>query len=202
VDYARYEADLKDLRRRNVTLGAAVSGLTLALLVALGTILKIAGSERTVIVPPRIEQGFWITSAQGSKDYLNQMGAYFAYLILDVDADTIEWKKSALLDWISPAQHGLMKTRQDLEAARLRRNNAATYFRPQQLVPDEARQSVVVMGRLRTTINGVETSNEVKSYLVELDFTGGRAHLKTFKEVLRDPQAPALPAVSAVPDAR
>jgi conjugal transfer pilus assembly protein TraE len=202
MDFVRYEADLKDLRRRNVTLGVAITGLTLALLLALGTILKISGTERTVVVPPRIEQGFWVSSSSGSKDYLNQMAAYFAYLILDVDAETIDWKKNALLDWIAPAQHGPMQTRQDMEALRLRKNNAATYFRPQQLIPDEARQSVLVMGRLRTTINGVETSNEIKSYLVELDFAGGRAHLKTFKEIVRDPHAPARPAVAAVADPR
>ena len=55
MDYARLGTDLKDLRRRNASLGWAVAGLSFALIVALLAILKIAGTERTVIVPPTID---------------------------------------------------------------------------------------------------------------------------------------------------
>jgi len=197
MDVRKFEGDLKDLRRRNQGLGVAVSGLTLALIVALVVILKIAGTERTVVVPPVIDKSFWVTSERASKDYLNQMAAYVAYLILDVDPATIDWKKDALLNWVQPSEHGAMKSRQEFEADRLRKMNGATFFRPQQLVPNEEKQSVVVQGRLRTTVNGQETNNETKSYLVEFDYSGGRAHLKTFKEIVRDPNTPALAAAAA-----
>ena len=82
-----------------------------------------------------------------------------------------------------PEQHGELKTRQELEAARLKRINASTFFMPQQLVPSEDAQSVVVRGRLRTMVNGLETSNDLKAYQVDFGYSGGRMHLKTFKEV-------------------
>lgn len=201
MDYARLNTDLKDLQRRNRRLGLALSGLVLALLVALGTILKIAGTERTVVVPPAIDRTFWVTRERASRAYLEQMASYVAYLVLDVDPETIDWKRNALLDWVAPDQHAAMKTRQELEADRLKRFNGATYFRPQQLVADEQRQSVVLRGRLRTQVNGHETSNDTKAYLAEFDFTYGRAQLKTFKDVTNeDPRL--LSSAAAPADAR
>jgi conjugal transfer pilus assembly protein TraE len=198
MDFARLDNDLKDLRRRNRWLGLAVAGLVLALIVALCAVLKIAGSERTIIVPPSIDRSFWTTRERSGKDYLNQMAAYVAYLVLDVDPATVDWKKDALLNWVAPEQHATIRTRQELEAERLKRINAATFFRPQQLVADEERQSVVVRGRLRTLVNGQETSVDTRAYLVEFDYAGGRAHLKTFKEVANDPQPAQAAAAAAV----
>ena len=198
MDYARLNIDLKDLQRRNRGLGLALSALVLALLLALGTILKIAGTERTVIVPPAIEKAFWVTSERASRAYLEQMASYVAYLVLDVDPETIDWKRNALLDWVAPDQHATMKSRQELEADRLKRINGATYFRPQQLVASEERQSVVLRGRLRTQVNGHETSNDTKAYLAEFDFAGGRAQLKTFKDVTNeDPRLLSSAAAAA-----
>jgi conjugal transfer pilus assembly protein TraE len=111
------------------------------------------------------------------------MGSFIAWLVLDVTPASIDWKKDILLGYVEPEQHGELKTRQDLEAARLKRINASTSFMPQQIVPSEDAQSVVVRGRLRTLVNGLETANDLKAYLVEFSYSGGRMHLKTFKEV-------------------
>jgi conjugal transfer pilus assembly protein TraE len=197
MDYARLGTDLKDLRRRNAALGLAVAGLSFALIVALLAILKIAGTERTVIVPPTIDKSFWVTHERASRDYLNQMASYVAYLILDVDPAVIDWKKDTLLNWVAPGEHAALRTRLELEADRLKRINAATFFRPQQLVADEARQAVTVRGRLRTLVNGQETSSEVKAYLVEFDYAGGRAQLKSFKEIAHEPHAAGATAAAA-----
>jgi conjugal transfer pilus assembly protein TraE len=197
MDHARLGTDLKDLRRRNGALGLAVAGLSFALIVALLAILKIAGTERTVIVPPTIDKSFWVTHERASRDYLNQMASYVAYLILDVDPAVIDWKKDTLLNWVAPGEHAALRTRLELEADRLKRINAATFFRPQQLVADEERQAVTVRGRLRTLVNGQETSSEVKAYLVEFDYAGGRAQLKSFKEIAHERQAPGAAAAAA-----
>ena len=36
---------------------------------------------------------------------------------------------------------------------------------------------------LRTLVNGLETANDAKAYEVGFAYSGGRMHLKTFKEV-------------------
>jgi conjugal transfer pilus assembly protein TraE len=183
MDFPRLSADLKGLRRRNAVLGVAVGAMAAALVLALAVILCLLGTQRTVVVPPAIDRSFWVARDSASSAYLEQMAAFVAWLVLDVTPSSIDWKKDVLLGYVEPDQHGALKTRQELEAARLKRINASTSFAPQELRPSEANQSVVVRGRLRTLVNGQETSNDSRAYLVEFRYAGGRIHLKTFKEI-------------------
>ena len=183
MDFDWLSGDLKDMRRRNRGLGLAVGALAAGMLLALAIIINLLATVRTVVVPPSISKSFWVTSERASSEYLEQMGSFVAWLVLDVTPASIDWKKDILLGYVEPEQHGGLKTRQELEAGRLKRINASTSFAPQQLVPSEDGLSVVVRGRLRTLVNGVETANDLKAYLVEFSYAGGRVHLKTFKEL-------------------
>lgn len=183
MDFERLKTDLKDMRRRNRSLGIAVGLLCAGHVVALIVILNLIGTVRTVVVPPTIDKSFWVSRDKASGEYLEQMGSFIAWLVLDVTPSSIDWKKGILLGYVEPDQYGAVKTRQEVEAERLKRINASTMFMPQQLVPSEDKLSVVVRGRLRTLVNGFETTNDLKAYMVEFSFSGGRMHLKTFKEV-------------------
>lgn len=183
MHHDKLSTDIKDLRQRNRRLGLAVAGLALALIIALTIILAQLGMERTIVVPPTIDKSFWVTKHKVSQEYLEQMGAFVGWLILDVSPESIQWKKDMLLAYVAPEQSGAMKTRQDLEAERLKRLNASTFFALKQLIPNEHTQSVVLVGRLRTQVNGQDTSTDTKSYLAEFAYAGGRVHLKTFKEI-------------------
>jgi conjugal transfer pilus assembly protein TraE len=183
MDYTRLNNDLKEMQRRNRGLSLTNSGLITALLICLVVILNLIGTERTVVVPPSIDKSFWVTKDHASREYLEQMGSFIAWLILDVTPASIDWKKDILLNYVAPDQYGAMQSRQDLEAERLRRINASTFFLPQQLVANEDDQSTTVRGRLRTQVNGLDTTTQTKTYRVEFQYTGGRIHLKAFKEI-------------------
>lgn len=183
MDFAKLDNDLKEMRRRNRGLSLTVGGLILGLLICLVIILNVVGMERTIVVPPHIDKSFWVTRDRVSREYLEQMGSFVAWLILDVTPASIDWKKDILLNYVAPDQHGALQSRQEIEAERLRRINASTFFLPQQLVPNEDQQTVAIRGRLRTQVNGQETATETKAYLAEFQYAGGRMHLKSFKEI-------------------
>ena len=183
MDFERLNSDIKEMRRRNRSLGLAVGLLASGHVVALIVILNLIGTVRTVVVPPSIDKSFWVSRDKASSEYLEQMGSFVAWLVLDVTPSSIDWKKGVLLGYVEPEQYGALKTRQEVEGERLKRINASTLFMPQQLVASEDKQSVVVRGRLRTLVNGFETGNDLKAYLIEFSFNGARVHLKTFKEV-------------------
>jgi conjugal transfer pilus assembly protein TraE len=183
MDFAQHQNDLRAQRRANRVLSAIVGALSLSVLLCLVVIVSIVGSDRTVIVPPNIDRTFWVTKEKASREYLEEMASYVAWLVLDVTPTTVDWKKNVLLNWVAPDQHAAMKTKMDLEAERLRGNNAATFFLVQQLAADEAKQSVVITGRLRRQINGADvTEPETRSYLAQFQYAGGRVHIQSFKE--------------------
>jgi conjugal transfer pilus assembly protein TraE len=183
MDFAKLDNDLKEMRKRNQGLRWAVGGLIAALVTCLVIIVTLIGTERTIVVPPSIDKTFWVTKDRVSRAYLEQMGSFIAWLILDVSPASIDWKKDILLNYVAPDQHGAMKLRQEIEAERLKRINASTSFLPQQLVTSEEQQTVVIRGRLRTQVNGQDTATDTKAYLAEFRYAGGRMHLKSFKEM-------------------
>lgn len=183
MNFERLQADIQDMRRRNRGLALTVAALAICLLLTLLIALNLIGTARTVVVPPTINKSFWVTRDKASVELIEQMGSFVAWLILDVSPSSIDWKKDLLLGYVDPGQYGALKTRQEVEAERLKRINAATTFSPQQLVASEESQSLVVRGRLRTLVNGFETANDLKAYRIEFGFAGARMHVAAFKEV-------------------
>lgn len=121
MDFERLNGDIKEMRRRNRGLGLAVGVLAAGQILALVVILNLLGTVRTVVVPPALNQTFWVTRDQASHEYLEQMGSFIAWLILDVTPASIDWKKAVLLGYVEPEQYGALKTRQEVEAERLKR---------------------------------------------------------------------------------
>lgn len=200
MEFDQQQNAIKELRARNRNMGFVISILSLCLLVSVVSLLSVLGTERTIVVPPNITKTFWVTGSKASADYLEQMGSFIAWLILDVSPASIDWKRDMLLTYVSPDKFGALKSQQDLEAERLRQLNASTFFLPQQIVVDEPSQGVVVRGRLRTQVNGQDTTTESKAYLAQFQYAGGRVHLETFKEIPYESKSVAQ-AASAV-DAR
>lgn len=201
MDAVRHGGDLKELQR---TLNHSRSlNLLLAAALVLSFTLHFTtlGTERTVLVPPNISKTFWVTSNQASATYLEDMASFIAWLILDVSPATIDWKSDTLLNYVSPDQYGALKIRQAVEAERLRRVNGATYLLPQQLVVNENKQAVVLRGRLRTTINGQETSADQKAYQIGFEYVGGRVQLSKFEEIPYESQAVQQTVVSKTAEA-
>jgi len=184
MDFERHQSDLRMQRKANRTLGSIIVLQSLCLLIALGGLISLVGSERTILVPPSIDKTFWVTKDKASGEYLEQMAGFITWLMLDVSPGTVDWKRDQLLKYVPPAQYQSMKTKMDLEADRLRRNNASTSFLVQQFTADEKDQSVLITGRLRRQINGADVGEpETRSYLAQFQYTGGRVHIQTFKEI-------------------
>jgi len=184
MKFDRHQNDLRIQRISNRTKDSIIALLALCLLLALGVIISILGSERTILVPPSIDKTFWVTKDKASGEYLEQMAGYITWLMLDVSPGTVDWKREQLLKYVPPAQYQTVKTKMDLEADRLRRNNASTFFLIQQFTADEKAQAVLITGRLRRQINGSDVGEpETRSYLAQFQYTGGRVHIQTFKEV-------------------
>ena len=175
--------DLKLMRSTVRFQGAALALMGACLLCSLVLMFNMVGRDRVIVTPPSIDKTFWVSKDRVSSSYLEQMGSFIAYLTLDVSPQSIDWKKTMLLQYVSPDIYGALQTRQELEADRLRRLNATTQFSIAQLLPNEEAMNVTLKGRLATFINGARTSDIDKEYVAEFEFKGSRVQIKNFKEI-------------------
>ncbi len=189
--------DLKHLRSTVKLQGAALALMGACLLASLILMFNMVGRDRIVVTPPAIDKTFWVSKDRVSSSYLEQMGSFIAYLTLDVSPQSIDWKKTMLLQYVSPDVYGALQTRQDLEADRLRRLNATTQFSVAQLLPNEEAMNVTLKGRLATFINGARTSDIDKEYVAEFEFKGNRVQIRNFKEIGNGESATRATAANA-----
>lgn len=175
--------DLKQMRSTVRLQGAALALMGACVLASLVLMFNMVGRDRIVVTPPSIDKTFWVSKERVSSAYLEQMGSFIAYLTLDVSPQSIDWKKTMLLQYVSPDIYGALQTRQELEADRLRRLNATTQFSIAQLLPNEEAMNVTLKGRLATFINGARTSDVDKEYVAEFEFKGNRVQIRNFREI-------------------
>lgn len=184
MDHDHHKREISALRAANTRKEVAVVFLSIGLLVALIIIYSIRGSERTIVAPPNIERSFWVRGDHASKEYLEQMASYVAYLILDADPKSTAWKRDVLLGWADPAHYQALKEQIERESERLRSSNATTTFALHSLLADEKTQQVRLDGTFEMRVNGTPVSAPRRAaYLAEFGFKGGRMHLMTFKEI-------------------
>jgi conjugal transfer pilus assembly protein TraE len=177
--------------------GAALALMGACLLSSLVLMFNMIGRDRVIVTPPSIDKTFWVSKDRVSSSYLEQMGSFIAYLTLDVSPQSIDWKKTMLLQYVSPDVYGVLQTRQDLEADRLRRLNATTQFSVAQLLPNEEAMNVTLKGRLATFINGARTSDIDKEYVAEFEFKGNRVQIRNFREIGNGESATKVSAANA-----
>ncbi len=76
--------DLKDLLATVRQQRLAILGLVVCVGLSLLIMFNMVGRERIVLTPPTIDKTFWVAKDKVSASYLEQMGAFMAYLTLDV----------------------------------------------------------------------------------------------------------------------
>ncbi|WP_167772899.1 type IV conjugative transfer system protein TraE [Ramlibacter humi] len=187
-----------DLRKKSleasqttIALQMLLLGLSVLANVALAwAVIALAGSGRTVVVPPSVEKSFWVEKSHASASYLEQMAGYVAYLSLQVSPSTVEYQSRQLLEYVSPASHGQLKQDMSYAAEKLRRENVSQTYVPRGYEVDEKRQSVVVQGKLTTYVNEKPIGTREAFLEIAFEVVHGKLYVKSIKEVNRD-QAPA-----------
>jgi len=190
-------------RRATTFLVVLLVGSVLANFVLAVFTLRFAGHQRIVVVPPTIHKTFWVESDRVSGEYLEEMGYFLMQLTLNVTPQSVDHQAKVLLQYAAPAVYGELKMALLAAAERLKRDGASTVFSPQDLIVDERTQRVGVRGQLTTFISDRRVAEVLKGYAIELQYSGGRVFLKSFRETkpndpLETQPRPAPAAAAAV----
>ena len=166
----------------------AVGGLVLALLANAGVLLGVAGSERTVLVPPEVHKSFWVSGEKVSGDYLQEMAYWYAGLALNITPHVAEYQKDLFLKYAAPSEYGRLQAEFGARTDFIRKNNASTQFSAQSVMPDETAMKVALAGVLMTWVGDKKASEKQTTYVVGFRYRNGRLHVSEFRETSdRDP---------------
>lgn len=159
-----------------------VAGLALVVLIEGAAMLKLAGSEKTVLVPPEINRSFWVSGNAVSREYLEEMAYWYAGLALNVTPIVSEYQNDLFLKYAAPSEYGRLQADMGARAEFLKKNNAATQFSVRNVTTDERNLKVALSGQLVTWTSDKKAGERNATYMVGFKFINGRLYVSDFKE--------------------
>ena len=178
----KFTSERDNQRAEILFMRIAVGGLVLALLANAGASLSVAGSERTILVPPEVHKTFWVSDQKVSAEYLEEMAYWYAGLVLNVTPHVADYQKNLFLKYAAPSDYGRLQAEYGARTDFIRKNNASTQFSPQSVMPDEAAMKVALTGVLLTWVGDKKASEKQTTYVVGFRYLNGRLHVSEFKE--------------------
>jgi conjugal transfer pilus assembly protein TraE len=94
MQFRIFTAERDNQRAEIIFMRLAVGGLALALLANAAALLSVAGSERTVLIPPEVHKTFWVSGRKVSADYLQEMAYWYAGLALNITPQVADYQKN------------------------------------------------------------------------------------------------------------
>ena len=178
----KFTSERDNQRAEILFMRIAVGGLVLALLANAGASFSVAGSERTILVPPEVHKTFWVSDQKVSAEYLEEMAYWYAGLVLNVTPHLADYQKNLFLKYAAPSDYGRLQAEYGARTDFIRKNNASTQFSPQSVMPDEAAMKVALTGVLLTWVGDKKASEKQTTYVVGFRYLNGRLHVSEFKE--------------------
>lgn len=159
-----------------------VAGLTVVVLIEAGAMWRLAGAEKTVLVPPEINRSFWVSGNAVSKEYLEEMAYWYAGLALNITPAVSDYQKSLFLKYAAPSEYGRLQAEMGARAEFLKKNNTATQFSVRNVTTDEKDLKVALSGTLVTWTSDKKAGERNATYLVGFKFMNGRLYVSDLKE--------------------
>jgi conjugal transfer pilus assembly protein TraE len=180
--FSKFTADRDNQRNEILFMRIAVAGLVLALLANAGASFTVAGSERTILVPPEIHQSFWVNGQKVSGEYLQEMAYWYVGLALNITPHVADFQKNQFLKYAAPSEYGRLQAEFGARTEFIRKNNAATQFSTQAMTLDEGAMKVALSGVLQTWVSDKKAAEKQTTYVVGFRYLNGRLHVSEFKE--------------------
>lgn len=160
-------------------------------------VVSLAGSGRTVVLPPSVEKSFWVEKDTVSASYLEQMAGYIAYLALQSSPATVDYQNKHLLEYVSPANYGQVKQEMEYFADRLKKANTSQVFVPKAYEVNETQKLVLVQGNMTTYVNEKQVAQKDAAINIKFEVVHGKLYVKSLKEEEPAAQSPVQRAASA-----
>lgn len=167
-------------KQRNLFLGISIASVLSCVFLS----FKISTMEQTTIVVPGVNQKMSISSVGVSRSYLEEMSAMLLPLLLDLDHDSLEWKRERLFEYVSTSDSSYLK---NLAAyfAKLKEQykvfNLSTHFGCKNFRTDSKKMQVIASGILASHFGAEGFEKKTVHYLLSFEWLAGRLLLKEFK---------------------
>lgn len=167
-------------KQRNLFLGISIASVLSCVFLS----FKISTMEQTTIIVPGVNQKMSISNVGVSRSYLEEMSAMLLPLLLDLDHDSLDWKRERLFEYVSTSDASYLR---DLAAyfAKTKEQykvfNLSTHFGCKSFRTDTKKLQVIASGILASHFGAEGFKKKTVHYLLSFEWIAGALLLKEFK---------------------
>ena len=169
----------KVARQRNVFMFLSMISMCVCLILC----IKVIRSDERVILVPGLNKEVWTSNEGVSASYLEEVSAMYLPLLLDLDHESIDWKKEKLLAHVSQTDSSYMKSLSEYFARtkeKYKQFSLSTHFAVKKLETDEKELSVKAYGQLISRFGEKGFESIPAIYGLSFDWVGGKLYLQEF----------------------
>jgi len=161
------------------------AGLIIANAIQAGANYSLSGDARTVITPPNIKQGFWVTSKTVSPEYLEEMAYWFAGLALNVTPAGIAYQNELFLKYAAPSEYGRLQQEMLSRSEFLTKNQTSSIFAIEHITVDDKGMRVAMAGKLTTWVAEKRAGMRDATFMIRFQYLNGKLYVSEFRETSR-----------------
>jgi len=180
--FEKYTDSIANARAEIRFLRWLAGGLAALALLLVMTTLRLIGSERVILLPPEVNRTMWVSGTQASKEYLEEMGFWYASLALNITPATSDYQNGLFLKFAAPSEYGRLQAEMGARAEFLRKNNVSTQFSVRSISVDEQNNRVALYGTLYTWTSDKKAGERNAVYMVGFKLINGRLYVSDFRE--------------------
>lgn len=159
--------------------------LVLIALVEAIAISNLIGEARTILVPPQIKQGFWVSANSVSKEYLEEMAYWYAGLALNVTPSGLNYQNELFLKYALPSEFGRLQTEMASRSDFLKKNQTSSQFSVENITVDDRNLRVALNGKLHTWVSDKRAGERNATFMIGFKYLNGKLYVSDFKETNR-----------------
>lgn len=150
--------------QRNVFVALLVLSLVVNILQGVERVMV---SEKTIVLPPDIKQGVWLSKKEISPSYLEEWAMYLSSLALTRTPSSSSYKKDLFLRHVSPESYADLKAFLEKEGDFLAKNQASVCFNPKTVEVQSDALTATVLGTHITYVG----KEKVSEHPMNIHFT-------------------------------
>lgn len=166
-------------RQRNVFVGIAIVSLLCLVLVS----LKLLQTEDKTILVPGLHEEAWVSNQGVSTSYLEHTTIMYLPLLLDLDTQSIGWKRDRLMQHVSTSSAVHLKQLSEYFARvteQYKQFSLSTHFALKKLETNPKDLTVRAFGQLISRFGNRGFEQEDVAYGISYEWVAGKLLLKEF----------------------
>lgn len=138
---------------------------------------------QNILTPPEIRRTLKVSNVAFSKEYLEEMAPYHAYLLLNNTPQNVDYQNQQLLRYAAAEYKDALEKELGVKARWHKRNNISTYFTGVSAAGDTNDNTVVLKGVFEIKRNDKIVDRKDRELLLSYRNSNGTIELLSIKEV-------------------